>query len=88
MNNINFYNLIHMRGVTTAVLCRQADCGRVHLTEVLNGRRGGRHTWPKLRGVLDDAEYECAFRYAHAERMRIAEFEASKVSSTMRQSST
>jgi len=79
MNNTPFYNLIHQRGVTTTILCRQADCGRVHLSEVLNGKRSGRYTWPKLRGVLDDKEYECAFRYASAERVRLQEINASKI---------
>ena len=64
MNNTQFYNMIHRRGITVTGLCKKAGCGRVHLTLVLNGKREGRYTWPKLRKELNDMEYECAFKYA------------------------
>jgi len=71
MNNIQFYNMIHERGVTATRLCLDLGCGRVHLTLVLNGKREGRHTWPKLRKALSWGEYECAFSYAERVRVRL-----------------
>ena len=73
MNNIQFYNMIHRRGVTASDLAKKTGCGRAHLTLVLNGKREGRHTWPRLRGVLDCDEYDCAFGYASREWARLVD---------------
>ena len=66
MKNTQFYNMIHRRGLTTTQLSKTVGCGRVHLNLVLNGKRVGRHTWPKLQTELSKMEYVCAFNYAEA----------------------
>lgn len=64
MINRPFFESIHKRGLNLTMLAKAAGCGRVHLTEVLNGKRSGVRTWPKLRDVLTAEELEMAEEHA------------------------
>jgi hypothetical protein len=53
-----FFRSLHARGMDVTKLAEQLMCGRSHLSQVLNGRRPGGHTWPKLQRVLTPRELQ------------------------------
>lgn len=47
---------LHVRNVTLRQLCESVPISYEHFSAVLNQRRPGRHTWPKLRNLLTEDE--------------------------------
>lgn len=68
--NKELSRLLDRRGLNVTLLADRIFAGRCALNRVLNGRRIGRQTWPKLRKVLTDEEFQCAINYAAGELAR------------------
>lgn len=47
-----FIRTLKGRGMTLSELANQMNCGRSHLSQVINGHRPGGHTWAKLAKAL------------------------------------
>lgn len=48
--------LLRKREVTIGDLCKAVPMSKTAFSHVLNERREGRYTWPKLRSLLTDEE--------------------------------
>lgn len=48
--------LLRKRGITIKTLCRTVPISPEHFSHVLNEKRDGRCTWPKLKALLDEEE--------------------------------
>lgn len=61
-----FYRSLHARGQTITDLAEALNCGRSHLSQVLNGRRPGKPTWRKIIAseLLTDHELSLLGRIA------------------------
>lgn len=46
-----FYRSLHARGLTITELAESLNCGRSHLSQVLNGSRTGKPTWRKIEAA-------------------------------------
>jgi len=51
-----FYRSLRARGKNLTQIAADLHCGRSHLSQVINGRRSGGHTWRKLATVLSPEE--------------------------------
>lgn len=49
---VDFYAQLARDGMTVSGLAKKARVGRAALTEVLNARRGGKHTWKHVIPLL------------------------------------
>lgn len=47
-----FLRSLRARGKSLSIIAQELHCGRSHLSQVVNGRRSGGHTWRKLATVL------------------------------------
>lgn len=52
-----FKRLLRERGVTLGKLSVMLDMNRTHLSQVISGKRNGRHTWKRLKRVLTVDEW-------------------------------
>jgi hypothetical protein len=52
LNLTLFHRKLRARGSSVSAIAKEIFCGRSHVTQVINGTRSGRHTWPKLERVL------------------------------------
>lgn len=51
-----FIALLKLRETNLAEICRAIPISKQHFSHVLNGRRDGRCTWPKMRALLTEEE--------------------------------